>query len=334
MPDLIHFLLTGVAANEKSIASTSQLLNPATQNWDRDLIAQMGLPERIFGNVVNAGTVVGKLRSAIAAETGASNLQVITPAGHDTASAVVGVPAEEPAPVFLSSGTWSLIGRELNQPVVSGASYEAAFSNEGGVFGTTRFLKNIAGMWLLQECKRAWTAAGQSVTYDELAAAAEKSPAFNSFIDPDAMDFQAPPDMPRAIAEFCRRTNQPLPESFGAFTRAIFESLALKYRQSKESLERITGRSVDKIHIVGGGSQNDLLNQFAADALNCAVVCGPVEATSIGNLTMQLCALGEMSSLAEGRAAIRRSVETKTFLPQNTRAWDDAFARFQKILSP
>jgi rhamnulokinase len=333
MPDLIHFLLTGIAGNEKSIASTSQLLNPATQTWDSDLIETMGLPGKIFGDLVNAGSVLGKLQSSVAAELGAPHLQVITPASHDTASAVAGVPAEEPEPVFLSSGTWSVIGRELNQPVISKASYRAAFSNEGGVFGTTRFLKNIAGMWLLQECKRAWTAAGKSITYDELTAAAEKSRPFVSLIDPDAAGFQAPADMPRAIAEFCRRTGQPAPEDFGAFARAIFESLALKYRLAKESLVRITGRPVDKIHIVGGGSQNNLLNQFVADALNCAVVCGPVEATSIGNIIMQLCALGEISSLAEGRAVIRRSMETKTFRPQNTRAWDDAFGRFQKVLS-
>lgn len=334
MPDLIHFLLTGVAANEKSIASTGQLLNPSTQTWDRNLIQAMGLPEKIFGGMVNAGAILGKLQSNVAAEVGAPHLQVITPASHDTASAVVGVPAEEAEPVFLSSGTWSLIGRELNQPMISEASYQAAFSNEGGVFGTTRFLKNIAGMWLLQECKRVWEAAGQSVTYSELAAAAEKSKPSTAFIDPDVADFQAPANMPHAITEFCRRTAQPAPENHGAFARVIFESLALKYRLVKESLASLTGRPINKIHIVGGGSQNDLLNQFAADAMNCTVVCGPVEATSLGNIIMQLCALGEMNSLAEGRAAIRRSIETKTFLPQNTRAWDDAFSRFQKILSP
>ena len=168
MPDLIHHLLTGVGVNEKSIASTSQLLNPHTQTWERDVIRAMGLPEKIFGKLVEAGTVLGELQSAAAAETGATKLRVIAPAGHDTASAVVGVPAEEPEPVFLSSGTWSLMGREMSRPVISEASYQAAFSNEGGVFGTTCFLKNIAGMWLLQECKRAWDAAGKSVSYDTL----------------------------------------------------------------------------------------------------------------------------------------------------------------------
>ncbi len=333
MPDLIHFLLTGVAANEKSIASTSQLLNPTTQTWDRDLIEIMGLPDKIFGGMVNAGAILGKLQSAVASETGAHNLQVITPAGHDTASAVVGVPAEEPDPVFLSSGTWSLMGRELSRPVISEASLAAMFSNEGGALGTTRFLKNIAGMWLLQECKRAWEAAGRSVNYDELANQAEQSSPFVTLIDPDVEDFQAPPNMPEAIATVCRRTGQPVPANIGAFARTILESLALKYRFVKESLARVTGKPIDKIYVVGGGCRNRLLNQFTADALNCTIVAEPVEATSIGNIIMQLHALGDVASLAEGRAIIRRSFETKTYTPQNTRAWDDAYGRFQKILS-
>lgn len=333
LPDLIHFLLTGVAANEKSIASTSQLFNPRTQTWERGLIRAMGLPEKIFGRLVNAGAVLGPLQAGVASETGAHQLQVIAPAGHDTASAVVGVPAAEPEPVFLSSGTWSLMGRELGRPVISEASFQAGFSNEGGVFGTTRFLKNIAGMWLLQECKRAWETAGKSVTYDELAAAAEKSPPFTAFIDPDAPDFQVPKNMPQAIAAFCRRTGQTPPADTSAFTRVIFESLAMKYRFVKDSLARTTGKPIKKLYIVGGGCRNHLLNQFTADALNCAVVAGPVEATSIGNIVMQLCALGEIRSLAEGRALVRRSFDTKVFLPKNARAWDDAHARFRKILS-
>ena len=315
MPDLIHYFLTGIGVNEKSIASTSQLLNPHTQTWERDLIRAMGLPEKIFGKLVDAGTVLGELQPDLAAETGAKKLQVIAPAGHDTASAVAGVPAEEPEPVFLSSGTWSLMGRELSRPVISEASYQATFSNEGGVLGTTRFLKNIAGMWLLQECKRAWDVAGKSVSYDALEGQARDSPPFTTFIDPDAPDFQAPADMPAAIAAFCRRTGQTGPADPGAFARVIFESLALKYRFVKESLARVTGKPVDRIYIVGGGSQNHLLNQFTADALNCTVVAGPVEATSIGNIIMQLYALGEIRSLGEGRALIRRSFETKIFEP-------------------
>jgi rhamnulokinase len=333
MPDLVHYLLSGVAANERSIASTSQLLNPCTQTWEHELIKAMDLPERIFGKLVDAGTVLGELLPAVAVETGAKNLKVITPAGHDTASAVVGVPAEEPEPVFLSSGTWSLMGRELTRPVISDVSYEATFSNEGGVFGTTRFLKNIAGMWLLQECKRLWDSAGRKISYDELENQAQTSPPFAMFVDPDAKDFQAPPDMPAAIAAFCQRTGQPVPANPGQFTRAIFESLALKYRSVKESLAQVTGKPIEKIYIVGGGSKNLILNQFTADALNCRVMAGPVEATSIGNIVMQLFALGEVRSLAEGRALVRRSVEPKIFEPKNTAVWDEAYARFQKILS-
>ncbi len=333
MPDLLHHLLTGVGANEKSIASTSQLLNPHTQAWEGDVIRAMGLPEKMFGNLVDAGTVLGGLLPGVATETGAKQLRVITPAGHDTASAVVGVPAGEPEPVFLSSGTWSLMGRELSRPVISEASYQATFSNEGGVFGTTRFLKNIAGMWLLQECKRAWDAAGKPVSYDVLERQAESSPPFTTFIDPDAADFEAPADMPAAITAFCHRTGQPAPADFGGFSRVVFESLALKYRLVKESLARMTGKPIDRIYIVGGGSRNQLLNQFAADALNCPVVAGPVEATSIGNVIMQLFALGEIHSLAEGRALVRRSFATRIFEPKNTGAWDDAYGRFQKILS-
>jgi rhamnulokinase len=332
MPDLIHHFLTGVGVNEKSIASTSQLLNPHTQEWERDVIKAMGLPERIFGKLVHAGTVLGELQPGVAAETGAKKLRVIAPAGHDTASAVVGVPAEEPEPVFLSSGTWSLMGRELNRPVISEASYQATFSNEGGVFGTTRFLKNIAGMWLLQESKRVWDAAGKSASYSDLIARAEMSPPFAALIDPDATGLQAPANMVEAIAAFCRQSGQMAPADPGACTRVILESLALKYRFVKESLAQVTGKPIDRIYIVGGGSQNQLLNQFTADALNCTVVAGPVEATSIGNIIMQLYALGEIRSLTDGRALVRRSFETKMFKPKNTGAWDDAFARFQTIL--
>jgi sugar (pentulose or hexulose) kinase len=333
MPDLVHYFLTGVCANEKTIASTSQLLNPKTQEWEREIIRAMNLPEKIFGKLINAGTVIGELLPEVATEVGAKKLRVIAPAGHDTAAAVVGVPAEESEPVFLSSGTWSCMGRELNRPVILEKSHQAGFSNEGGVFGTTRFLKNIAGMWLLQECKRAWDAAGKPVGYDSLESLAANSPPFAIFIDPDSPDFQAPQNMPEAIAEFCRRTGQVAPANFGAFTRAIFESLALKYRLVKESLAQISGKPVEKIYIVGGGCQNHLLNQFTADALDCTIVAGPVEASSIGNIIMQLYVLGEIHSLTEGRALVRRSFEAKIFEPKNTGAWDDAYARFQKILS-
>jgi rhamnulokinase len=333
IPDLLHHLLSGVSVNERTIAGTGQLLDPHTRDWDHEIIGTMNFPKRLFGKLIDAGTVLGPLLPSLATETGAHNLQIIAPAAHDTASAVIGAPAAEPEPVFLSSGTWSLIGRELNSPVISEESLKAAFSNEIGAFGSTRFLKNIAGMWLLQECKRAWESAGQSFTFSDLASQAEKSTPFTTLIDPDAPDFQAPSNMPQAIADVCRRTGQPVPQSPGAFARAIFESLALKYRLVAESLARVTAKPIDKIHIVGGGCRNHLLNQFAADALNCLVICEPVEATSIGNVIMQLHALGEIPSLSEGRAVVRRSFETKTYEPQNVRAWDDASVHFKKILS-
>ena len=333
MPDLLHYLLSGVSVNERTIAGTGQLLDPHTRDWERGIIGAMNFPEKLFGRLIDAGTALGPMLPAIAADTGASNLQIIAPAAHDTASAVIGVPATESEPVFLSSGTWSLIGRELNSPVVSEESLKAAFSNEIGAFGSTRFLKNVAGMWLLQECKRAWDGAGQSFAYSDLTNQAEQSAPFVTLIDPDAPDFQAPSNMPQTIADVCRRTGQPVPQSPGAFARAIFESLALKYRQVRESLARVTNKPIDRIYIVGGGCRNQLLNQFAADALNCEVVCEPVEATCVGNIIMQLHALGEIASLSEGRAVVRHSFDTKTYTPQDTRSWDDAFGRFQKILS-
>jgi len=333
MPDLIHFLLTGVASNEKSIASTSQLLKPKNQQWDFELIRTMGLPMKIFAETANAGSILGKLKSQIIDDTGAYKLRVIAPAGHDTASAVVGVPADEASPVFLSSGTWSLFGRELPQPVVTDASYSAAFSNEGGVFGTIRFLRNIAGMWLLQETKRAWDVSGNAMSYEQLMADAEQAAPFTTCIDPNAEDFNAPPDMPTAISAFCRRTGQTAPTDRGAFTRMILESLALKYREVKNGLVQVTGVPVDTINVIGGGCQHDLLNQFTADALDCIVVAGPTEATSIGNIVMQLHALGEIRSLAEGRALVRNSFKTRVFTPRNPEAWAEAETRFHRRLS-
>jgi rhamnulokinase len=334
IPDLVHNWLAGCRANEHSFASTSQLYDTRARKWDMELIAAMGLPARIFGPLAEAGTRLGPLRSELAAETGAAGLQVIAPAEHDTASAVAGVPAEEAQPVFLSSGTWSVMGRELESPVISEASRNANFSNEGGVFGTTRFLKNIAGMWLMQECKRAWDAAGNALSYETLVAQAAQAPPFAALIDPDAPEFQAPANMPEAIAAFCRRTGQTPPEGTGPVARMILESLALKYRRTLEVLAQLTAKPVSSLHIVGGGSQNALLNQFAADATGCRVVAGPVEATSLGNILMQLYALGDIDSLAGGREMARRSFATKTHEPRNPAAWNEAYMRFEKILPP
>jgi rhamnulokinase len=311
----------------------SQLFNPQTQLWEPDLIKAMGLPTRTFGSLVNAGTVLGKLKHCVNQEIGSNKIKVITPAGHDTASAVAGIPAGIQEPAFISSGTWSLMGRELNVPVISKESYQEGFSNEGGVFGTTRFLKSIAGMWLLQECKRTWDLQGRPISYADLIAQAEASLPFKTVIDPDDKVFRAPVNMPDAIVVCSRRTGQIAPTTFGKFTRTILESLALKYRQVKEALIRVTRKAIDRFFVVGGGSQNNLLNQFTADALNCMVVAGPVEATSIGNVIMQLYALGEIRSLSSGRTLIQRSFEPKLFKPNASYLWNDAYKQFLKNLS-
>jgi rhamnulokinase len=331
MPCLINYQLTGRKINERSIASTGQLLDVNSGRWDRDLIAAMGLPEKIFGELAEAGTNLGSLLASVQREVGATDLQVILPGCHDTASAVAGMPAEDEEAVFLSSGTWSLIGRELKSSVVTAESFAAGFSNESGVCGTTRFLKNVAGMWLLQESKRIWDANGGVLGYADIVRLAAAEPAFVSLIDPDAADFQAPPNMPEAIARYCRNTNQPVPLTVGQVARCIFESLALKYRLVIERLETLTGKPVGILHIVGGGSQNAMLNQFAADATNCQVIAGPVETTSIGNILLQLIALGAVPSLAAGRELVRHSFETATYQPQNTAAWDEAAARFHYL---
>lgn len=328
MPDLVHYRLTGRKAVERSIASTSQLLDASTRDWDRELIAAMGLPDGIFGELVDAGADLGGLLPGVLASTGAKSIRVIAPGCHDTASAVAGVPADGAEPVFLSSGTWSLIGRELAAPIITDAGYAAGFSNEGGVFGSTCLLKNIAGMWLLQESKRSWDSAGSAMSYGDLVTAAEAAEPFAALLDPDADDFQAPEDMPAAISDYFARTGQSAADDAGPVTRCILESLALKYRQTTDLLASVSGRPIDRMHIVGGGSQNRLLNQFAADATGCTVLAGPVEATSAGNVLLQLCALGEIASLEEGRDLIRRSFETEVFEPADTETWDAAYESF------
>ncbi len=332
LPDLINFRLTGRAATERSIASTGQLLNAKTQDWDRELIAAMGLPEPIFGDLVDAGTELGPLLPEIAESPGENPIRVIVSGGHDTASAVAGVPADEPDPVFLSSGTWSLFGRELAEPVLTEAGYEAGFSNESGVFGTIRYLKNIGGLWLLQECKRHWDAEGSTLDFGQLVEAAEAAEPFAALLDPDAPIFQAPVHMPTAIADWLRGTGQPVLTDPGAVTRAILEGLALRYRFAKDQLEVLTGKPISRIHVVGGGSQNRLLNQFAADATGCTVIAGPVEATSAGNILVQLESLGVINSLADGRELVRRSFETETFEPRDADAWAEAASQFQTFI--
>lgn len=328
IPDLFHYFFTGIKSNELTNASTTQMLDPGTQTWALALVEKLGLPTRILGSLVRPGTVLGPLRATIAAETGLSSVPVITPATHDTGSAVAAVPAQGKSWAFISSGTWSLMGVELPQPLRNEAALKVNFTNEGGVGGTTRFLKNIMGLWLVQECRRAWERSGVTYDYGHLMHLAEDSPPFVSLVNPNDETFLIPPSMPDALANYCQRTGQPAPADVGPTIRCCLESLALCYRQTLERLEELLGQRLEVIHIVGGGSQNTLLCQLTSDACNRPVLAGPVEATAIGNVLVQAIGLGLIGSLSQAREVVRNSFEVKEFQPQNPQAWDEPYSRF------
>ena len=332
MPDLFSYWLTGMVCSERTIASTSQCLDPNTGTWALPLLERLGIPTHIFSEIVEPGAVLGPLLPSVVEETGADSVQVIAGGSHDTASAVAAVPAETDDCAYLSSGTWSLMGVELPRPVINEKALAYNFTNEGGVCSTIRLLKNITGLWLIQECRRTWAAEGETLSYEEIARMAAEAPPSAAFVDPDHRDFMAPGDMPSRIRDFCRQTGQQSPEAIGSLARLVFESLALKYRLTLERLEELIGRHLGTIHIVGGGSQNRLLSQFTADATGRAVIAGPVEATAAGNAVMQLIALGELGSIEEGRAVVRRSFHTETYEPRDTHRWEDTYRGFLKLI--
>ncbi|MFM7845563.1 MAG: rhamnulokinase family protein [Planctomycetota bacterium] len=336
MPDLLHWLLSGEKANEYSNASTTQFLNPKTRAWSKKLFERLELPERILGELVQPGTSLGPLRASVAAATGLRNVQVVLPGTHDTASAVMAVPAssrpgERPDWCYISSGTWSLMGVEVPEPIVNDRCRELNFTNEGGVGGTTRLLKNIAGLWLVQECRRLWKLEGHEYGWSHLVELAERSPALLSLINPDHGDFVAPTNMIKTIREFCARTKQPTPDSVGAVIRCALESLALRYRMVLGWLEQLVGGHISTIHIVGGGTQNKLLCQMTADACNRRVVAGPIEATASGNVMLQAVASGDVGSIAQARDVIRHSFAVEEYYPQQPLPWDYAYERFVKL---
>ena len=316
MPDALSYLLTGKQVCEYTIASTSQLLNPKTKQFEPKLFEAMGRNPSMMRPLVMPGTIIGKLSENIAKACGLPEIPVIAVAGHDTASAVVAVPAENERFAYLSSGTWSLMGIEVKEPIITEESYQLNFTNEGGVEGTTRFLKNITGMWLLEQCRKEWDAAGRNYTYPEIVKLSRSTAGFQSVIDPDHPFFANPESMTRAIAEYCRANNQTVPETDAAFIRCVFDSLALKYKQVLNDLQKIAPFPIDKVHVIGGGSQNKLLNQMTADAIGIPVVAGPSEATALGNVMMQAKGLGIVNSLQEIREMIRNSVSTELFYPQ------------------
>jgi len=331
MPDLFNYLLTGRRAAELTIASTSQCLDPRTKTWVAGLFQAMGFSRPILRDLVEPGTVLGELAEDVGAATGLRHVPVVATASHDTAAAVAAVPAEGRHWAYISSGTWSLVGVEEAAPVISPASLAANFTNEGGLSGTIRFLKNVSGLWLVQGCRKAWSAEGP-VGYDDLTRAAREAPPFAALIDPDDPLFLNPPDMPEAIAAYCRRTGQRMPGSRGAVVRSLLESLALKYRQVIAELGLVLGHPLERVHVIGGGSHNGVLCQLTADATGLPVVAGPAEATAVGNILVQALALGQLASPAAIREVVRQSFTLKTYAPAgNAAAWDAAAARFRSL---
>lgn len=332
-PDLLNYWLTGRKVCEFTMATTTQCYNPRACAWSNPLLEALSIPAHIFPEVVQPGTVLGAVLPDIAEETGCGAVPVIAPACHDTGSAVAAVPATDNNFAWISSGTWSIMGAEASDPIVNAQSLKYNFTNEGGVNGTWRFSKNIMGLWLVQEGRRTWARAGEELSYAEITRLAAEAEPFRAIIDVDADEFFQPGDMPARIQKYCARTGQPVPETKGAIIRCALESLALKYRWVLDRLEEMLGDRLEPIHIIGGGTQNRLLNQLTADASNRSVIAGPIEATAIGNVLMQAVALGHLTSVDEARAVVRYSFQPETYVPQPAAGWDVAYQKLCEFLA-
>ncbi|HEY3964960.1 MAG TPA: rhamnulokinase family protein [Planctomycetaceae bacterium] len=336
MPDMFHWLLCGSQVVEFTNATTSQCLNATSRDWARDMLRKFEIPASMFPEVVQPGTQLGKLRTNVADRCRIPRLSVVAPATHDTGSAVAAIPTEKTGTAqwaYISSGTWSLMGLELPQPVLTAQALERNVTNEGGIDGTFRLLKNIMGLWLVQECRRSFERRGKPLNYADLTHLAAEARPFCSLVDPDAPAFLAPPDMPAEIVSWCEARGRPGPASEGEFIRGALESLALKYRMVLSWLEELSGSPVEVIHIVGGGSQNELLNQFTANACGRPVIAGPVEATALGNVLVQARASGAVSTLSEMRSIVRASSTLKHYEPCEQSAWQEAYSRFCELLA-
>ena len=329
-PDLLNYWLTGVIRCEYTNASTTQLLDRRTRDWDRSLLTDLGIPVHMLSPVVQPGTPLGNLRPEIARAAGMAPTLVTVPACHDTGSAIAAIRSGG-ATAYLSSGTWSLLGTEVPSPVVTPESLRYNFTNEGGVGNTIRLLKNITGLWILESCRRAWKDSGDDVAYPALMEMAKAAAPLRSLFDPNHASFTAPESMPAAIEEYCRHTGQPVPNTKGAFVRAVLESLALKYREVLEQLGDIVGTKFDTLRVIGGGCRNTLLNQFTANATGCRVLAGPVEATALGNIAMQLVASGLAASIDDARDLIERSFPSEVVEPVDAAGWDRAAADFRDL---
>lgn len=333
MPDLLTYLLTGKIVCEYTDASTSQLLNPVTKTFEVTLLETAGVKSSIMPPIVMPGTEVGVLTDALALETGIGKVPVIAVAGHDTASAVAAVPAENCEFAYLSSGTWSLMGIETEEPIISETSFRNNFTNEGGIEGTTRFLKNITGMWLLEQCRKEWEKVGREYSYSVLVQMAEQAVPFRSFVNPDDPRFVNPSSMTDAIAGYCRETGQSVPEGDAGFIRCIFESLAFRYKEILTLLIEMAPFSIRRLHVIGGGSMNNLLNQFTANAINMPVVAGPAEATAIGNCMVQAQAAGLVTDRWEMRRLIRSFLSLLVYHPEAVNEWENAFQKYKSVTS-
>jgi rhamnulokinase len=331
-PDLIGYLLTGEKCQERTIASTTQLYNPLIKNWDYNLIDELGLPKRLFKDIHEPGKKLGKLKHSIASKNGLKRVKVVTVAGHDTACAVAAVPSKTNTPAFLSSGTWSLMGIELKEPIINKTSFEDGFTNEVGIDGTIRFLKNISGLWLIQECRREWSKCGTEIAYNDMAKVASTAAEFSSLIDPDDERFTTAGNMEIKIQNFCRETDQLIPKEKGEIIRCIYESLALRYAEVWKKLIRNTAQTPTQLHIVGGGCQDHLLNQFTANAIGGKVIVGPVEATGMGNILCQLISDQKISNITEARHISLNSNTVHIIEPQDKQKWSEAKTKFSKLI--
>lgn len=329
VPDALSYMLTGKAVCEYTIASTSEILNPRTKDLDEELVESIGLKRSQFGEMTLPGTPIGCLTEEVQKMTGLGAIPVIAVAGHDTASAVAAVPAKNKEFAYLSSGTWSLMGIEAQEAIINDKSFDLNFTNEGGIDGTTRFLKNICGMWIYERCRKEWTDAPKS--HQELIAEAMKQPAFQSLINPDAPEFANPSSMIQAIQDYCSKTNQHVPQGYAETCRCIFESLALRYRQVFSWLKDFADFDINVLHIIGGGSLNQHLNQFTANSCGVTVLAGPQEGTAIGNIMLQAKAAGEMKDIWEMRETIANSIELKKFEPQDSEVWEKAYLRYLEV---
>ncbi len=329
--DAVNYLLCGVAKIEESLASTTQLYNPRTRNWSKKLLEALQLPAGIFPEIVPSGTVLGPVKSEVEKQTGLKGVQVVASCSHDTGAAVAAVPASGKNWAYLSSGTWSLMGVELPNPILSDECRELNITNEIGFGGSVRLLKNIIGLWLVQECRREWARNGQQFDFATLEQMANSAPPFVSLINPADARFLSPDGMPGKIASLLQETGQPVPANPAATMRCIYESLALLYRRTLKKIEKLTGQKIERLHIVGGGSKDATLNQFTANACQIPVLAGPVEATAMGNFLVQAIAMGQFKSLEEAREMIRNSVTPRVFNPQAAKEWADAEARFDRL---